>query len=85
MRYIEERWDCDDYAIAAWAHARRHHGVTSHENLGIAIGVIAYVQSRNLEKHAANVIRLSTGELIVYDPQRYSTVPWPRDILFVWF
>jgi len=81
--YAAERWDCDDYALDAWATARRINASLNTNNTGIAIGFIAFDDGVN-GGHAANVV-MTAREMFVYDPQRRCRIPWPKDIYFIWW
>jgi hypothetical protein len=78
-RYVEERWDCDDYALDAWVKARHMNAILNTNKTGIAVGFIAFNQ------HAANVVLLSTGEIFIYDVALRKVLPWPKQVDFIWF
>lgn len=69
-KYVADRWDCDDFALETWLHARLLHSKVSTNRTGIAVGFIAY------GRHAANVVVLSDHTIFIWDAQDKKIVPW---------
>lgn len=72
MAYDAEREDCDDFAIEAWAQARRSHGRHSRVRAGAAFALFDYWRSD--DNHHMASCYISEKGVGFYEPQLLSVV-----------
>jgi hypothetical protein len=76
-----DRFDCDDTALTAHVEALRRHRQRDSRLVGLAVGVIGFLQADSA--HEANVVRLRDGRWLVLDVRtmKLSSLPSRNKIL----
>lgn len=79
LKYYAERFDCDDFAREAWAHAQRCHSIgladtLSRKETALAFGFLTYTRDDGVH-HAINWYAAGLPERIYfYEPQNRRTI-----------